>query len=578
MATGFNAITDVSVTGLVDINADSVASGVIIVSELFVGGINITDLISDLENQIDTNAANITQLQTDVSQLQTDVSELQTNVAELQTDVSELQTDVAYINANAGFKNQSNTWTLQNQYEKPIVMTGVDWFTDRAIEASTYKIKDSNNVYCGNINGLGGSINYANDTNGSTHQFFNKNNANVQTNTLTVRSSSTRIQTNNGTSQTPSFEVADVASTAQFQVIPVTSSGAYNDIVQTNDTTVVAKGTLNASNICISTWAQRYSGIRVAAENVKLGVGSTASRPNPVSSIEIQESQITLATPNPPICTATQPSAGTSSNQMPTCAWVQNAIVNAGSGNLNGNNVWTGTNTFTNTVSFTSNSLPTSSATLPAANENSTKIPTTQWVQSAINAKIPFVPIFKNYSTYASTTGFPYSYGPKISFNGVWGNLDYATFKVSAQIHWQQTPAPGINNYYWVNYSATSGTLTVRPGNANSGWFGVLTPGGGPNEFYSTNSGTVFDNTTKLMYYTGAVNNGSQSLFVTSGYFDFGSNNYIYLIGKSPGNIGTPDGYAYTISIEYVARSATGGTVVITDGPLPATGNNNTLP
>ena len=80
---------------------------------------------------------------------------------------------------------------------------------------------------------------------------------------------------------------------------------------------------------------------------------------------------------------ATQPVANDSSTKIPTTSWVQSAISFAIPTSLLGlNNTWTGTNDFINTGT---GSL-TSSATQPVANDSSTKIPTTAWVQSAISA------------------------------------------------------------------------------------------------------------------------------------------------------------------------------------------------
>jgi hypothetical protein len=76
---------------------------------------------------------------------------------------------------------------------------------------------------------------------------------------------------------------------------------------------------------------------------------------------------------------ATQPVASDNSNKIPTTAWVQSAISAVGS-ILGLNNTWTGTQNWTNTGV---GSL-TSSAVQPAVTDNSTKIPTTAWVQSVL--------------------------------------------------------------------------------------------------------------------------------------------------------------------------------------------------
>jgi hypothetical protein len=75
-----------------------------------------------------------------------------------------------------------------------------------------------------------------------------------------------------------------------------------------------------------------------------------------------------------------QPSSTDNSTSIPTTAWVQSAITSSSTRLLSKNNTWTGTNTFNNTIS--------SNVVQPSATDNSTLIPTTAWVQSAI-ANIP---------------------------------------------------------------------------------------------------------------------------------------------------------------------------------------------
>ena len=77
---------------------------------------------------------------------------------------------------------------------------------------------------------------------------------------------------------------------------------------------------------------------------------------------------------------AVQPLANDSTTKIPTTAWVQSAITGAPSSILATNNTFTGTNAFNNIAPITS------TATQPASNDSSTKIPTTAWVQSAITA------------------------------------------------------------------------------------------------------------------------------------------------------------------------------------------------
>jgi len=79
---------------------------------------------------------------------------------------------------------------------------------------------------------------------------------------------------------------------------------------------------------------------------------------------------------------AVQPATADNSTKIPTTSWVQSLFATIPASLLGLNNTWTGTQNWT---SATEGSL-TSSATQPLANDSSTKIPTTAWVQSAITA------------------------------------------------------------------------------------------------------------------------------------------------------------------------------------------------
>jgi len=94
---------------------------------------------------------------------------------------------------------------------------------------------------------------------------------------------------------------------------------------------------------------------------------------------------------------ATQPASNDSSTAIPTTAWVQTAITAGLPASILGlNNTFTGTNAFNNVAPITS------SATQPASNDNSTIIPTTAWVQTAI-AAIPAPILQTNTAEHYST-------------------------------------------------------------------------------------------------------------------------------------------------------------------------------
>jgi hypothetical protein len=95
-----------------------------------------------------------------------------------------------------------------------------------------------------------------------------------------------------------------------------------------------------------------------------------------------------------PTSTATQPASNDSSTKIPTTAWVQTAVT--GSSILASNNTFTGTNAFNNVAPITS------TATQPASNDSSTKIPTTAWVQTAVSGSS----ILATNNTFTGTNAF----------------------------------------------------------------------------------------------------------------------------------------------------------------------------
>ena len=259
---------------------------------------------------------------------------------------------------------------------------------------------------------------------------------------------------------------------------------------------------------------------------------------------------------------ATQPASSDNSTNIPTTAWVQSAI-SAIASLLGLNNTWTGTQNWTNTGT---GSL-TSSATQPASNDNSTKIPTTAWVQTAISA-IPtpssqFQPTFHNFSNYQTGTS-GYSQGAYINWGSGWGALDYVIIRVRAQVNWN------ISSGEYNSYASTSGELIIRPFYAPAGAIGSL---GSPNIFWSINSGSVVGSVKKLIYYTGVINNGTQNYFFVygNGYGGAGAAGYIQLMCASPT---TPNGWTYTSTYEYMVHSTSGASITFTDG----VGTNNSLP
>lgn len=151
---------------------------------------------------------------------------------------------------------------------------------------------------------------------------------------------------------------------------------------------------------------------------------------NASGSTVINTPTLTFNSTNPPTCSASYASvpANDSSTKIPTTAWVQTAI-SGGSNLLSSNNTWTGTQNFSNTGT---GSLV-SSAVQPASTDSSTKIPTTAWVQSAITANaspilssVGYYPAFNKtigvWQTFNTTTGTQFVDIYTIAGGGALGN------------------------------------------------------------------------------------------------------------------------------------------------------------
>ncbi len=288
--------------------------------------------------------------------------------------------------------------------------------------------------------------------------------------------------------------------------------------------------------------------------------GGTQSFP-----LEISSAAMTISTLNFPVITSTPiPIASDSSTKIATTAWVQTAISAAVPPNLLvSNNTWTGTNSFTNTAT---GSL-TSSAVQPAANDSSTKVPTTAWVQSAISA-IPsvtqFVPKFVNYTdVQTGTTG--YSNGPQINFGGTWTEDDIVYFRVTSQVSFGRQGGTG----QYQSTGATSGIIYFRPHYFSNGWAPVA-PTLSPVQIYPTNSGGQGGAFGKPFYYLPSFNIGNSSLF----YLNDGGTTSVRVSVTAPG---TPGGWEFFVSLEYLGARTDNGIITFSNG-ADSTGRNNILP
>lgn len=166
-----------------------------------------------------------------------------------------------------------------------------------------------------------------------------------------------------------------------------------------------------------------------------------------------------------------------------------------------------------------------------------------------------FQPRFVNYSDYNGASSGS-SVGPKITFNGSWNKNDWAMFRINQQASYDKN-----GNNEWNSYTSTTGFLICRP------YIDYMPNGIWANKIsYTTNSTSAMGPTKRPLYYSCAINQGSQ------GYLDLtGEDNTIQFFFTN----NSQNGWSTTIEIEYICRSEVGnGTVVFSNG----TGSNNVLP
>ena len=136
---------------------------------------------------------------------------------------------------------------------------------------------------------------------------------------------SVSISTALGSTSTPSLIIEDNGTAKGLYFIPNSILSGYNPSISAGDIEIFAKGSaVNTETLALTTWSQTNTGIKIAPTSVRMGAGSNTN--TATTSILCDGTNITLTSPNPPISTATQPVPTTSSNQIPTCAWVQSAI------------------------------------------------------------------------------------------------------------------------------------------------------------------------------------------------------------------------------------------------------------
>jgi hypothetical protein len=147
----------------------------------------------------------------------------------------------------------------------------------------------------------------------------------VTVNGLTTFNSNATITSSIGASPNNiSLTIKDTVSNHTLLVLPDTTENVLNYIVNLND---FAIGIGNAPLVITHTQSVNTNGIRFESSKLLLGFGGVANIPT--NNITFDASGILLTSPLPPTSSAVQPNASNSSTNMPTTAWVQTAITAA---------------------------------------------------------------------------------------------------------------------------------------------------------------------------------------------------------------------------------------------------------
>ena len=318
---------------------------------------------------------------------------------------------------------------------------------------------------------------------------------------------------------TATLAISDSISANTVRFHPNISATNFGSISRTGDATILNAGGSRRLNVTVFTSGSPgvYTGLKVTDSNTSIGFGGTGVNVNPTNAVICDASGVTI-----------RPSITFPDGKVQTSAFTGGTA---------------GTYTNTNmTIDANGRISAISNGTVPV---------------------IPFAPRFTNYADYQST-GSGYSQGTTFVCNGSWGKRDYIILRITAQGNWIEDGAG------WRYYATTSGQLIFRPFYAPSGNWANNTS---TRARYTTNSGNAnIGNVKKALFYSGAINNGTQDFF-----YIYGESKEIQFQFLAPGSDGGFSGWAYTHLIEYIVHSSSGGTVSIEPGTgIGAT--NNVLP
>lgn len=332
----------------------------------------------------------------------------------------------------------------------------------------------------------------------------------------------TSFLTANGSSATPTIDITDTTATKSILVLPNSGAGSYNPATDAGSSVILAKGSaINTETLELTTWSSTNGAVKLTPSSTSMGYGGTSN----VSSTYV-------------LCN------GTNVVVSPSLAFPDGSVQNS---------AFTGAGALSGSYTLANITLD-SNGKITAISNGSTSS--------------QFQPTFHNLANYQTGTS-GYSQGAYINWSGGWGALDYAIIRYRVQVNW------GNSGSGWQNYATSAGELIIRPFFSTAGVMGSLSS---PNQFWTTNSGSLFGNVGKLLYSTGVSNNGSQGYFFIygNGGSGGGSSGYIQLMCDAPGASG---GWEFTQTYEYMCRSTSGGSITFTNGAGGGTATtNNSLP
>ena len=181
------------------------------------------------------------------------------------------------------------------------------------------------NVNCAlNFGGFGNITMTGSTLNLTSNARINQGTSSTITNNLT----GTVITTPYGSSSNTSLKVFDGSNNQGVSIVPNATAGAFNPLSSAGDVVLFGSGGgTNSKGLNLCSWSSTNSGIKILPASTTIGAGGTSTIPTTGTTYD--GTNITFTSPNPPLSTATQPAYNDSSNKIPTTAWVQSAISGA---------------------------------------------------------------------------------------------------------------------------------------------------------------------------------------------------------------------------------------------------------